>query len=240
MPDSPSSSSIQIGPLSPNSPPAGSLKINRASPSSKAVTPQPPTSPPLMSVGGPNYASSFANFQASPGLATLQGQSFSSPPSSTPMSTQVSQHATMSMTNAFPTPASSVSGQMMGTGATDDLSSGEKPFASQAVSSGPESLDRSRFGHRRTDHDRHGEEFSKGGAPGLRMDATARSRMEGSSMMDLDQGPQISTGDGSLSLASLQKDIGAAFHICKTCKVSLRDFLCCPCHLACYVLDCAY
>jgi hypothetical protein len=47
---------------------------------------------------------------------------------------------------------------------------------------------------------------------------------EDENMMELDEDTAVSTTDNHLSLDSLQKDIGSAFHFCKTCKVSLRTF----------------
>lgn len=47
---------------------------------------------------------------------------------------------------------------------------------------------------------------------------------EDENMMELDEDTGVSTADNHLSLDSLQKDIGLAFHLCKTCKVSPRTF----------------
>ncbi|KKK16214.1 rox3 family protein, partial [Aspergillus ochraceoroseus] len=103
-----SSASFRVGPPSPSSPAAFSLKENSLTASPPGQIPQTPTSPPLMSGSASNNASSFASLQASPSQATSQPANLSSPPSSTPMSTQASQQPTAGMTNSFPTPASSV------------------------------------------------------------------------------------------------------------------------------------
>jgi hypothetical protein len=185
--------SFRAGPLSPTSPPLETSKPNHQHhPHTQPnhPTPQTPTSPPLMSVSAQNYASSFTS-QSSPGQTAAQSAPLSSPPSSVPMSTQVSQQPTLATTNSFPTPASSVSGQHSNALSIDDTegigksahhrqSDPERPTASDG-NTGPDAMDIEQSTYTRTDHDRHGDDFS---------------------------------------FESLQRDMGAAFHLCKTCKVS--------------------
>lgn len=197
-----STTSYQAGPLSPSSPAAGSFKATHPPPS--IHTPQTPTSPPLMSVGSQNYASSFTTTQASPGQTTTTSQTapLSSPPSSTPMSTQLSQQPTVTATNSFPTPASSVSGHLMGPSSAEDLENAEKAGTRiQDQDSGPMA------DAHRSDHDRQHEKTKLN---------------DSSNAMDVDGGAGASRteGDSSTSLSSLEKDFGPAFHLCKTCKVS--------------------
>lgn len=239
-----SSTSLRAGPPSPSSPPAGFLKENRPSPTPKPQTPQTPTSPPLMSVSAQNYASSFTSTQPSPSQTTSQGAPLSSPPSSAPMSTQASQQPTVTTANSFPTPASSVSGHLMGASSTDDLESAEKSFGAQAHEQNPaasadvnpaaESGGLDLSGHRRTDHDRQRGGGDAGGASGDVGNMGGQDAANDPSAMEVDStGPASSSSsssqEGEPSIASLQEDIGSAFHLCKTCKVSLRRFL--PLHL---------
>src|ERR1700712_3681788 len=125
MSDRTHSISFQASPPSPSSPAAGSLKENHRLPIFSEHIPQTPTSPPLMSVSDQSHAADFTTSHTSPNQATVQ-PSNSSPPSSAPMSTQVSQQPTMSTTNSFPTPASSVSGQPFNATAAEDTENGKK------------------------------------------------------------------------------------------------------------------
>ena len=219
----PPSVSLRAGPLSPTSPPLETSKPDhqhRPLPQPNHSTPQTPTSPPLMSVSAQNYASSFTS-QSSPGQTTAQSAPLSSPPSSAPMSTQVSQQPTLATTNSFPTPTSSVSGQHSNALSIDDAEGVEKsahlprselerPIASNG-NTRPDSMDIEHANYTRTDHDRHSGES--------KADATTNTA---SNAMDLDQGTTNPPDGGDFSLESLQRDMETAFHLCKTCKVSLR------------------
>src|SRR5436190_5164859 len=150
-------------PLSPASSPVESLKLHQL-PHTDDRTPQTPTSPPLMSVGTQNYASSFSTTHTSPIQTASQPAPFSSPPSSAAMSTQVSQQPTMTTTNSFPTPASSVSGQFTNiANMTDDVETVVKNPVLYPQKGGGTSregdnqlglMDIEMSSHRRTDHDR--------------------------------------------------------------------------------------
>ncbi|PGH17162.1 hypothetical protein AJ79_01300 [Helicocarpus griseus UAMH5409] len=208
----PSSSSFQAGtPPSPSSPPADSAKTHQLHQQHRAKdqTPHTPTSPPLMSVGAQNYASSFSTTQTSP-AQTLHSAPLSSPPSSVAMSTQVSQQPTVTSTTSFPTPASSVGGHFTGNNTMDEPEGTAKNVSADSrkdggsftsKESGSDFMDVDVSGHRRTDHDRQ-----KGGFRG-NLDENA---------MDLDYRAASSTQEEQLSLSALQQDIGTAFHLCKS------------------------
>ncbi|KAJ9249848.1 hypothetical protein DTO207G8_6468 [Paecilomyces variotii] len=208
-----STTSYRAGPLSPSSPAAGSCKATQPLLSGIDHTPQTPTSPPLMSVGSQNYASSFTTTQASPGQTTTsQTAPLSSPPSSTPMSTQLSQQPTVAATNSFPTPASSVSGHLMGTASAEDLENAEKSGAriqGQDSGSMADSMTMGDSGHHRSDHDRQ-----RGGEGKTKLNDSTTVKDEDA--MDVDGGAGISRDEGEFSLSSLEKDFGPAFHLCKT------------------------
>ncbi|KAI2730471.1 hypothetical protein CBS147333_5560 [Penicillium roqueforti] len=198
--------SFQARPPSPSSP-AGSLKENIRFPISSDHIPQTPISPPLMSVSEPSHA---ANFISSPNQATVHSPNISSPPSSAPMSTQVSQQPTMSTTNAFPTPASSVSGHP--TANSDDVDQGRKSFnmgmQDSAENSGASPAQQSTQ-HRPTDHDRQSfQTDSTDFATGQGQHSTD------SDAMDMNKG-STRADTLSLDLDSLQKELTSAFHLCK-------------------------
>ena len=201
-------------PLSPTSSPIESLKLYQT-PHTDDRTPQTPTSPPLMSVGTQNYASSFSTTHTSPIQTASQPAPFSSPPSSAAMSTQVSQQPTMTTTNSFPTPASSVSGQFTIANMTDDMEAAVKnAVLCSPKGSGASREEDNRLGfmdieissHRRTDHDRQS-------------DAVETVEIFDEDAMDVDQKVTSASSETEPTLASLQQDIGTAFHLCRTCKV---------------------
>lgn len=196
-------SSFPAAPPSPSSPAPGSLKENHQLAFSSDHIPQTPTSPPLMSVSDQNHVSNFASSQAS--QAITQPPTTSPPPSSTPMSTQVSQQPTMSATNSFPTPASSVSGQLAQAPSSEDAE--RKPLNSAAQdSTGNMEGQQQTTEHTRTDHDRHNT------APDTQT----------FDPMDLDKDPILSRNDTrNLGLESLQNEFTSAFHLCKSCKIPL-------------------
>ena len=221
MSDRTPSTTFPAGPLSPSSPAAGSaLKENHQLPVSSDHIPQTPTSPPLMSVNDQNNVSNFTSSQASPNQATIHHHPphTSSSPSSTPMSTQISQQPTVSTTNSFPTPASSVSGHLANATSAEDTDS-------QALHSGTQDSSR-RMGdgsdfqtteYRRSDHDRQPLATSSA-VDGVRDFAIGQT--SDPDAMDLDKGP-LSRGDTrNLGLDSLQKELPSAFHLCKSCKNS--------------------
>ncbi|KAK2784890.1 hypothetical protein FQN52_008826 [Onygenales sp. PD_12] len=174
----------------------------------KDQPPHTPTSPPLMSVGSENYASSFSTTQTSP-AQTLQSAPLSSPPCSVAMSTQVSQQPTVTTTTSFPTPASSVGGHFTNPSTMEDTEMAVKNGTAGSQKGGDISGDNEHgldfmaidaSGHRRTDHDRQ-----KSGPAG-NFDTNP---------MDLDSRTTSPAQDDELSLASLQQDMGTAFHLCK-------------------------
>ncbi|KAL1954342.1 hypothetical protein VTO42DRAFT_1369 [Malbranchea cinnamomea] len=181
-------------------------------------------SPLLMSLSpqNQNYASSFSPTQTSPtqtssSLAantvaaaehppTSSSTSLSSPPSSFAMSTQTS-HQPNSTSSSFPTPASSVNGQFMGPG-LEENDGAMKDIAATAVSKrGGETMIKS----------------EKTGADHMDMDASTQPNrtgerkddaQTGDNAMDLDPKDNVLTNEPTV--ASLQTDIGQAFHVCKT------------------------
>ncbi|PGH30929.1 hypothetical protein GX50_06286 [[Emmonsia] crescens] len=206
----PSSSSHAGPPPSPSSPAVDTAKSHQVHQQNrpKDQTPHTPTSP-LMSVSTQNYASSFSTTQTSP-AQTLQPASLSSPPSSIAMSTQVSQQPTVTSTTSFPTPASSVGGHFANNPTMDEAESTSKNATAgprkdgesfMGKESGLDFMDIDTSGHRRTDHDRQ----KKGS--GRNLDENT---------MDLDYRAASSLQEEDLSLAALQQDIGAAFHLCKS------------------------
>lgn len=212
------STSFPAGPLSPSSPAAGPLKENRQLLVSSDHIPQTPTSPPLMSVIDPSHVSNFTSSHTSPNQATFQPPNTSSPPSSTPMSAQASQ-PTMSTTNSFPTPASSVSGHLTNTTSVEDAEhqpSRAGMQESKRASEGADDQQPSKY--RRTDHDR--QPSVPGPETGIRDFASERDSRTtaadaGADAMDVDTEPVALR---NLGLDSLQKDFTSAFHLCKSCK----------------------
>lgn len=93
-------------PLSPPSPPAEGVKEGTKSHFSEYI-PHSPSSP-YMSVATKSYGQSFAESQAS--SVSAMAHRSPSPPTSTPMSTQVSQQP-ITATTSFPTPDNSVIGR---------------------------------------------------------------------------------------------------------------------------------
>ncbi|KAJ5089407.1 hypothetical protein N7532_008091 [Penicillium argentinense] len=204
------STTFPAGPPSPSSPAAGFLKDNRQLPVSSDHIPQTPTSPPLMSVSDSSHVSNFAPAQTSPTQVTTQPPNTSSPPSSAPMSTQVSQQPIVSMTNSFPTPASSVSGQLANTTSAEDAD--QRSFGSTTQDS-TKTMDVS--GHqkpedKRTDHERQ-QSVSTTAAGGRDL---ATDQTDGDAM-DVDKEPLPQAETRNLGLDSLQNDFSSAFHLCK-------------------------
>lgn len=184
----------------------------------KDQIPHTPTSPPLMSVSAQNYASSFSTTQTSP-PKTLQIASLPPSPSSVPMCSQISQQPTVTSTTSLSTPASSAGGlftsnhtmreaeDISNNVTTDPRKDGES-YVGKGI--GLDLMDIDTSDHRRTDHDRQNRGLDQS---------------FGGNTMDLDYKATSSTQEEELSLAALQQDIGTAFHLCKSCKVSLRHCL---------------
>lgn len=225
MSDRASSSSatalFAVGPPSPASPATGFLKETHhpsylSSDQQTQQTPQTPTSPPLMSVSAQSHASSnnFTSSQASPSHATAQHPAppanLSSPPSSVPMSSQVSQQPTVtsSATNSFPTPASSVNDHMGGIESeqTDKLMGvGAAPAPAPAPATAE---------YTRTDHDRQ----PLGGTdPGSGVRDFANRPDDDA--MDIDRKAEmVGNSNSGFGLDSLQREFASAYHLCKSCK----------------------
>ncbi|CAI7568661.1 unnamed protein product [Penicillium glandicola] len=208
--------SFQARPPSPSSP-AGSLKENHRLPISSDHIPQTPTSPPLMSVSEQSHATNFISSHTSPNQATVQ-PNISSPPSSAPMSTQVSQQPTMSTTNSFPTPASSVSGNPANATLADDVDQGRKSFnmgiqdSAENSGAGPAQQPTQ---HSPTDHNRQSlqTDTTNDFATGQGQHATDPDAM------DVDTESTRRADTLSLSLDSLQKELTSAFHLCKSSPI---------------------
>ncbi|KKK24049.1 rox3 family protein [Aspergillus rambellii] len=205
-----SSASFRVGPPSPSSPAAFSLKENSLTASPPGQIPQTPTSPPLMSGSASKNASSFASLQASPSQATSQPANLSSPPSSTPMSTQASQQPTAGMTNSFPTPASSVDPDHIDKSFGASVSEIGAPSAA-STSAAPSQQSE----HRRTDHDRNFEgSQATTGVRDLANMASSTQAHHGDAM-DID-----TDNPNWPSLDSLQRDFSSAFHLCKSSHIA--------------------
>ncbi|KAJ5138571.1 uncharacterized protein N7515_003419 [Penicillium bovifimosum] len=205
--------SFQARPPSPSSPAAGSLKENHRLPISSDHIPQTPTSPPLMSVSDQSHADTFISSHTSPNQATVRPPNISSPPSSAPMSTQVSQHP-MSSTNSFPTPASSVSGHLVNATSAGDMDHGGKSFdlgaQDSAENSGAGPAQPSTQ-HTAADPDR--QSFQTDGAHSF---APAEGQQSTNiDAMDVDPQPTRRADPLDLSLDSLQKELTSAFHLCR-------------------------
>lgn len=211
-------STFRAGPLSPSSPASGALKESHRHPVASDHIPQTPTSPPLMSVSDQSHVSNFASSQTSPNQTTSQHPNVSSPPSSTPMSTQVSQQPAVSTTNSFPTPASSVSGHPANAMSTEETDYSSKlPGVGMQDSTG--NTNQQAAEHKRTDHDRQSEATNP--ATGTHNFATEPDQSSADvDAMDVDKEslhrPVIP------GLDSLQKNFTSAFHLCKSCKDSLK------------------
>ncbi|OOF95725.1 hypothetical protein ASPCADRAFT_207067 [Aspergillus carbonarius ITEM 5010] len=214
MSDRASSASLRVGPPSPSSPAAGSLKQTQPLAYLSDRIPQTPTSPPLMSVSAQNYATHLVSSQTSPNQATSQPANLSSPPSSAPMSTQASQQPTVGTANSFPTPASSVSGHIPGAASFDES---DKPMGpgigdTGATTTTMNAAAMQQAEHRRTDHDRQ----PGGIESGVRDFAVSGS----SDAMEIDSEVPASSNYGGPSLESLQKDFSSAFHLCKSSHIA--------------------
>ncbi|EPS33624.1 hypothetical protein PDE_08586 [Penicillium oxalicum 114-2] len=206
------------GPLSPPSPAAGSS----APPESKHLppfldpTPQTPTSPPLMSVSDSNNGSNFTSSQAPSNQATIHHNSAhtSSPPSSAPLSTQASQPPTLSATNSFPTPASSVSGHQAHANSSEGTDLKAPQTGTQAILSTMDNgAQLQTADHTRLDHARPpaSTSFAATGLHGV--------AAEGNSdpdAMDVDTEPVSRDDARDLGLDSLQKNFHSAYHLCKS------------------------
>lgn len=212
------SASYPAGPLSPSSPAAGPLKQNRQLPVTSDHIPQTPASPPLMSVSDPSHVSNFTSSHTSPNQATFQPPNTSSPPSTTPISTQTSQ-PTMSTTNSFPTPTSSVSGHLANTTSMEDAENKVPSTAMQESKRPAEGVvDQQPTKYRRTDHDRQPSAPRPETGTGdfaSEQDSRATAADAGVDAMDVDNAPATLR---NLGLDSLQKDFTSAFHLCKSCK----------------------
>ncbi|KAJ5779538.1 hypothetical protein N7457_007258 [Penicillium paradoxum] len=211
------STSFQTTPPSPSSPAAGSLKENHRVAISTDHIPQTPTSPPLMSVSDQSHADNFTSSHTSPNQATVQPPNISSPPSSAPMSTQVSQQPAMSTTNSFPTPASSVSEHPANATSAEDMDLEGKSFNMEtqdsAKNSGVGPAQQSTQ-HRPTDHDRQSSQTDN-------TDGFATGQAQNSAdhdAMDVDTKP-LRRPDVTFSLDSLQKELTSAFHLCKSAPI---------------------
>ena len=132
--------------------------------------------------------------------------SLSSPPSSFAMSAQNSQQQNSTSTNAFPTPASSVSGQFLSAGLEDG------DGAAKGGGAGFESLKRKSEGA----PDMMDVDVPMRNAEGGGHGAMTDQQVKYGSAMDVDPKETASTTEPSL--AALQEDVGQAFHVCKTCK----------------------
>lgn len=125
------------------------------------------------------------------------------------MSTQVSQQPTMSTTNSFPTPASSVSGHLVNATSAEDAD--HKSFSPGMQNSrnaeGQQVID-----HTRTDHDR--EPLQTGPQAAVRDFAIGQQATDTDAMdVDKESAPRFDLG-----LDSLHNDFTSAFHLCKSCK----------------------
>lgn len=124
------------------------------------------------------------------------------------MSTQLSQQPTVSATNSFPTPASSVSGHPVNATSAEDpdhnpLSTGMQNATKHAEEERP---DQKSAQHTRTDHDR---QSLVTGQQTTDVDA-----------MDVDKEPVSRTDTRNLGLDSLQKEFASAFHLCKSSPIA--------------------
>jgi hypothetical protein len=214
--------SFQARPPSPSSPAAGSLKENHRLPISSDHIPQTPTSPPLMSVSDQSHADNFTSSQTSPNQATVQPPNISSPPSSAPMSTQVSQHPPMSTTNSFPTPASSVSGTLANATSAEDMDNGGKSINLGAQDSAENSgAGPAQQSTQRTPTDHARQSFQTDSTHSF---ASAQGQqLTNPDAMDVDTQPPRRADPLDLSLDSLQKELTSAFHLCRRRKIPQNE-----------------
>lgn len=154
---------------------------------------------PFMTLTPQNYASSWPTTQStSPAQSASQSApDSSSPPSSFAMSSQPAQQPAITATNAFPTPASSVSGV---------LKESNDQVEHSLMGAG------SALGCRDIEH---GLPQSEQNTQQQQADLAGSSLDEDA--MDIDQNDSLSEDP---KIAELQRDIGQAFHTCKTCKAS--------------------
>lgn len=224
MPDLTPSLSSRAHPISPVSSPEV-LKAN-PSPPSTVYNPNTPNSPPLMSVGTPSHASNLATSQTSTGYVPSSGDSVPSPPSST----QLSRQTALTSNESFSTLANGVDPNATSMNGQDNVKNGLKPMMqgsySDSIGLGIANASEGGKGHQfaRTDHDRQGPNDGMSnldGGPVSNRDAT--------------DAAMNNSVHGDPSIDALQRDIGSAFHLCKTSKASFRiddPFYCSVCMLS--------
>ncbi len=203
-------------PLSPPSPPAEGVKEGTKSHFSE-YTPQSPSSP-FMSVATKSYGQSFAETQAS--SVSAMAQRSPSPPTSTPMSTQVSQQP-ITATTSFPTPDNSVIGR---TRKVPD------EFDEEHISKRPRIVSEITTIQQSSNHDLNHvlqSPASMSWSRDIESQATDQQPMaEDSHPMQStwsSQVPDKTTQPAAveLSLEQLLKNVGETFHLCKSGKISL-------------------
>ena len=124
----------------------------------------------------------------------------------------------MSTTNSFPTPASSVSGHPANAMSTEETDHSNK-FSAVGMQDSTGTTSQQATEHRRTDHDRQPEATNP--ATGIRDFATGPN--QGATEVDaMDVDKESASRPLIPGLDSLQKNFTSAFHLCKSCKDSLK------------------
>ena len=203
-------------PLSPPSPPAEGVKEGTKL-HFPGYTPHSP-SPPLMSVATKSYGQSFAETQAS--SVSAMAHRSPSPPTSTPMSTQVSQQP-ITATTSFPTPDNSVIGHSR---KVPDEFDEEHISKRQRIATEITTI------QERSNHDLNHDLQSPASiswSKEIESQASDQQPMaEGSNVIPSIQPSEVPNkatqpAAVELSLEQLQKNVGETFHLCKSGKISL-------------------
>lgn len=199
-------------PLSPPSPPADGVREGQRS-HAPDCEPHSPASP-FMSVATKSYGQSFA--QSSASSAPTAAQRSPSPPASAPMSTQVSQQPSMTATTSLSTPDNSVIGQArkvpdefndeyvskrqrLDTGITGKGDQVDHEFKSPLSSFQQE--------------EQIGSQLSCPDSTAIRH-SSAEGTQTHSAADEMTQPAPV-----EMSLEQLQKNVGEAFHLCKSGKI---------------------
>ena len=203
-------------PLSPPSPPAEGVKEGTKSHFSE-YTPESPSSP-FMSVATKSYGQSFAESQAS--SVSAMAHRSPSPPTSTPMSTQVSQQP-ITATTSFPTPDNSVIGRIR---KVPDEFDEEHISKRQRIAAEINTI------QDRSNHDLSHELQSPASMAWSReiesQVSDQQPMAEGSHPIQSTRSSQVADKTTQpaaveLSLEQLLKNVGETFHLCKSGKISL-------------------
>jgi hypothetical protein len=218
-------------PLSPPSPPAEGVKEGSKSHFSD-YTPYSPASP-FMSVATKSYGQSFAETQTT--SISAAAQQSPSPPTSAPMSTQVSQQPTMTANTSFPTPDNSVIGQTRKVpDEFDEEHISKRQRIHQDVTAAQEQSSGELDFYPITSHHRDAESQASDPMLGVTDNLFPESFNSPKPANDTTQPAAV-----EMSLEQLQKNVGQVFYLCKSGKNFLAVLAIALCRAMNLMLTCA-